>query len=80
MPTIHREGGLIVRIYTHDHEPPHVHVLRDGAVTKVSLGDEDTGAEVMEVRAMRDPDVVRAVRIVEANWREFLERWEEIHG
>jgi hypothetical protein len=80
MPAIHREGGFIVRIYTHDHEPPHVHVFRDGAVVKVSLGDEDTDSEVMEVRAMRDPDVVRAVRIVEANWREFLQRWEEIHG
>ncbi len=80
MPTVLRQDGFEVRIYTHDHEPPHVHVLRDGAVVKVSLGDADTGSEIMEVRAMRDPDVVRAVRMVESNWREFLERWEEIHG
>jgi hypothetical protein len=29
---------------------------------------------------MRDPDVIRAVRIVDANWRDFLERWDTIHG
>jgi hypothetical protein len=49
MPTIHREGGFSIRIYTHDHDPPHVHVFRDGAVGKVTLGDEDTAAEVLEV-------------------------------
>jgi hypothetical protein len=80
MPTVHREGGFSVRIYTHDHDPPHVHVFRDGAVVKVTLGDEDTPAEVLEVRGMRDPDVIRAVRIVDANWRDILERWDTIHG
>lgn len=80
MPTIHRESGFSFRIYTHDHEPPHVHVVRDGTFAKVTLGDEDTPSEVMEVKEMRDRDVVRAVAIVEANWRTFLQRWRVIHG
>lgn len=80
MPTIHRESGFAFRIYTHDHEPPHVHAVRDGEVAKISLGDEDEAAEVLEVGDMRDRDVIRALRIVEAQWREFLQRWREIHG
>lgn len=62
MPAIHREGGFAFRIYTRDHPPPHVHAVRDGAVAKVTLGDEDEAAEVLEVSGMRDPDVIRAVR------------------
>jgi hypothetical protein len=37
MPTLVREGGFAVRIYTLDHPPPHVHVARAGAVVKVDL-------------------------------------------
>ncbi|HEV2150480.1 MAG TPA: DUF4160 domain-containing protein [Longimicrobiaceae bacterium] len=69
-----------MRIYTRDHDPPHVHVFRNRDVVKITLGDEDTASEVLEVRGMRDPDVIRAVRIVEANWRDFLERWDGIHA
>ncbi|HEX2188316.1 MAG TPA: DUF4160 domain-containing protein [Longimicrobiaceae bacterium] len=80
MPTIYRVHGFAFRIYTHDHEPPHVHAVKDGAVAKITLGDEDEAAEIVEVGDMRDRDVIRALRIVDSNWREFLERWREIHG
>lgn len=37
MPTIIREGGYEIRIYTLDHVPPHVHVAKAGAVVKIDL-------------------------------------------
>ncbi|HEX2093925.1 MAG TPA: DUF4160 domain-containing protein [Longimicrobiaceae bacterium] len=80
MPTIYRESGFAFRIYTDDHDPPHVHVRYAGERAKVRIGDEETPASVEDAGIMRVPNLVRAVRIVDANWRLFLERWEEIHG
>jgi hypothetical protein len=37
MPTILREGGFAVMIFTRDHPPAHVHVLKAGGAVKVSL-------------------------------------------
>ena len=37
MPTLIREGGFEIRIYTLDHPPPHVHVAKAGAVMKIEL-------------------------------------------
>jgi Domain of unknown function (DUF4160) len=80
MTTIHRERGFAFRIHKADHPPPHVHVWKAGAVMKVRLGDSAASAWVEDAGEMRSPDVVRAVRIVEANWAAFLEKWKEIHG
>ena len=37
MPTVLRESGFEVRIYTLDHPPPHVHVWKASAVVKIDL-------------------------------------------
>jgi hypothetical protein len=37
VPTLIREGGFEVRIYTLDHPPPHVHVAKAGAIAKIEL-------------------------------------------
>ena len=39
MPTILRFRGLRVMIYTHDHWPPHVHVIAPEAQAKIALGE-----------------------------------------
>lgn len=80
MPTIHREAGFSIRIYLRDHHPPHVHVWKGRDSVKVAIGDEETSASVLAVKGMRDRDIVRAVSIVEANWRSFLQKWEQING
>ena len=38
MPTVLREDGFEVRIYTFDHPPPHVHVAKAGAIVRIDLG------------------------------------------
>jgi hypothetical protein len=37
LPTVLRERGFEVRIYTLDHPPPHVHVAKAGAIVKIDL-------------------------------------------
>jgi hypothetical protein len=37
VPTLIREAGFEVRIYTLDHPPPHVHVAKAGAIVKIEL-------------------------------------------
>lgn len=75
MPTIIRENGFRIVIYTNDHEPPHIHALKAGTEARifldpVSLWDSN----------MKSKDARQAVEIVEANHDILLEKWYEIHG
>lgn len=40
MPTVLRESGFNFRIYTDDHEPSHVHVIKAGKEAVITLGSE----------------------------------------
>ena len=77
MPTLIREGGFEVRIYTLDHPPPHVHVARAGGLVKIELATH----QVREiVGRISDHDVRRAERLV-AKHAEFLKaEWERLHA
>lgn len=77
VPTLVREGGFEVRIYTLDHPPPHVHVVRAGAIVKIRLAT----CQVQEiVGRISDREVRRAERLV-ARHAEFLTtEWERIHA
>jgi len=69
VPTLIREAGFEVRIYTLDHPPPHVHVAKAGAIVKIDLA---TSHAVETVGAISDRDVGRA---------EFLRsEWEKLHA
>lgn len=61
MPTVLREAGFEVRIYTFDHPPLHVHVWQAGAVVKIDLLTREA-TEI--VGAISDRDVKRAERLV----------------
>lgn len=61
MPTLIREQGFEVRIYTLDHPPPHVHVAKAGAIVKIDLSTHHA-IEIMG--AISDRDVKRAERLV----------------
>jgi hypothetical protein len=77
MPTVLREAGFEVRIYTLDHPPPHVHVWKAGAVVKIDL----TTHEAIEiVGAISDRGVKRAERLVARNAARLKGEWTRIHG
>jgi hypothetical protein len=77
MPTVIREAGFEVRIYSLDHPPPHVHVWKAGAVVKIDLAT----AEVVEVAgAISDRDIRRAEGIVARNAVQLKREWARLHG
>jgi hypothetical protein len=77
VPTLIREGGFEVRIYTLDHPPPHVHVAKAGAVVKIGLAT----CKVMEiVGAISDRDVHKAELLVARHAQFLSEEWIKIHG
>jgi hypothetical protein len=77
MPTVLREDGFEVRIYTFDHPPAHVHVAKAGAVVRIELATR-TATEI--VGAISDRDVKRAERLVSRHARRLKEEWTRIHG
>ena len=79
LPTVHREGGFQFRIFANDHSPPHVHVVKAGGFAKVAIGSVEEPPRLLETRKLKDPDIVRAVRIVEREWRNLMLAWTNIH-
>jgi hypothetical protein len=77
MPTVLREAGFEVRIYTLDHPPPHVHVWKAGAVLKIDLMSHEA---VQIVGAISDKDVKRAERLVARHAARLRREWTRIHG
>lgn len=74
MPTVLIVNGFQVMIYTHDHEPEHVHVFKGGDEVIISLID-------LSVRACYDMKVrdVRAAQQIVGENQEFLQaEWKRI--
>jgi hypothetical protein len=77
VPTLIREDGFEVRIYTLDHPPPHVHVAKAGAVVKIDLS---THHAVEIVGSISDRDVQRAEQLVARQSQLLKQEWEKLHG
>lgn len=76
MGTVHRESGFTFRIWSEDHEPPHVHVWKGGERMLVNLSP----VGVRDRRGMEHNDPVRGVAIVQKHREMMLRNWREIHG
>ena len=64
MATILRSNGFDFRIYTNDHPPAHVHVIKGGGEAVIELGDENSPPSLRQIYGMRDRDVTIAFRLV----------------
>jgi hypothetical protein len=69
-----------VIIYTHEHEPAHVHVFNADGEATISLGDENTPPSVRDNVRMRKKDEREALELVTENQEYLLEEWRQIHG
>lgn len=77
MPTIIREGGYEIRIYTLDHPPPHVHVAKADAVLKIDLST----CQVIEIAGtISDRETKRAEGLVAKHAQLLKKEWTKIHG
>ncbi|WP_448663004.1 DUF4160 domain-containing protein [Sphingomonas sp. CJ20] len=79
MPTVLREQGLRVVIYSDDHAPAHVHVFGAGE-TKIALGGVDGAPSVIRTVGATYAEARRAFRLVREKQAYLRERWNEIHG
>ena len=77
MPTLFKLFGLIFRIYTRDHQPPHVHVISQEGEAIFIIDQEVT---VKDNKGMKPKDVSLAVSILEENREIILEEWNKLHG
>ena len=78
MVKVHRFDGLRFVIYSNDHDPAHVHILRAGCEAKVQLVGEQP---VLIWQHGFSPAELR--RILEETRNErfrLLKKWKDIHG
>lgn len=82
MPELHRENGFVFMVYAppREHGPAHVHVHKSGTEAVLRLGDERTPVFPLRVSRMSRRDVLKAVRMAQANKERFLTEWENLHG
>jgi Domain of unknown function (DUF4160) len=77
VPTIVREDGYEIRIYTLDHPPPHVHVAKAGAVLKIDLA---TCLVIEIVGTISNREAKRAEDLVAKHAPLLKKEWTKIHG
>jgi hypothetical protein len=73
---VYNGDGFSVHIWPNDHAPAHVHVYRAEGLAVVNL----LTLGIREAYDMKPADLRRAVAIVEANRKGFLQKWREIHN
>lgn len=80
MPTVLTLDGFAVRVYPNDHGPPHVHIWKADGWVVVSLPLRDGPVRALRASGMREPDIMRSLRIVEAHATELWTAWRRYHG
>lgn len=80
MPTVLRQEGFAVDIYTHDHGPAHVHVWKAGTEVVIDLGQGAEKPSIREINRMKKLAVRKAYSIVEQHLVYLREKWKEYHG
>ena len=78
MVTVHRFDGLRFVIYSNDHDPAHVHVLRAGCEAKIQLVGEKP---ILIWQHGFGPAELRRILEETRNGRfRLLKKWKDIHG
>lgn len=65
MPTIMKLFGLIFRIYTRDHVPPHVHVISQEGEAIFLIDEENV--TLKESKGLKPKEINLALSILEEN-------------
>ena len=80
MATILRINGYVVRIWSNDHLPRHVHVFKGDGECTINLVGDSGNPELREFYGMKRSEVAKAIRIVADNQEKLIEAWISIHG
>jgi hypothetical protein len=80
MPTVFRQEGFAIDVYTFDHEPAHVHIWKAGKEIVIDLGESAEAPSIRENNGMKKNEVRKAYSLVEKNLVYLRQRWREFHG
>ena len=80
MATVLRINGYIVRIWSNDHLPRHVHVFKGDGECVINLVGEGGNPELQEFYGMKRKEVARAIALVADNQEKLIKAWTQIHG
>lgn len=81
MPTVFRKDGFRIVIYTNDHLPAHVHVIKANAEIRIQLGQEGEAPQLLTIEGdISNKEVAKALALVKENKVDLLTKWREIHG
>ncbi|HAC62171.1 MAG TPA: DUF4160 domain-containing protein [Cyanothece sp. UBA12306] len=80
MATVLRIDGYIVRIWSNDHLPCHVHIFKDNGECVINLVGENGNPELREFYGMKRKEVAKAIRIVYEHQKQLIAEWNQIHG
>jgi hypothetical protein len=80
MATVLRINGYIVRIWSNDHLPRHVHVFKDNGECVINLVGKNNNPELREFYSMKRKEIAKAIRIVCEHQKQLIAEWNKIHG
>ncbi len=80
MATVLRIDGYVVRIWSNDHLPRHVHVFKGDGECVINLVGAGGLPELREFYNLKRKEVAKAIRIVADNQQTLIEAWNQIHG
>ena len=71
MPTVFILYGYVFKFYSNEHEPLHIHVLKDGHKAKFSLFP----VELIENYGLKTTEIRLVASIIEQNRESIAEYW-----
>ena len=77
MPTVIRQSGFSIMIYTDDHEPMHVHAWYQ---ENYAIIEFENDVFLKENRGLNRSQVKRAIEIVNEHRDLLIESWRGIYG
>jgi hypothetical protein len=80
MATVLRISGYVVRIWSNDHLPCHVHVFIGNGECVINLVGKDGHPSLREFYNMKRSEVAKAIMIVCDHQDKLISEWNKIHG
>ena len=80
MPEVLRVDGYIVKIWFNDHPTQHVQVFKNNGECVIELNNQGGFPIILKFQNMSRQEVSQALKIVNKNQKELLQKWQAIHG
>ncbi len=72
MPTLLNQNGFKFFFYANEHEPKHIHVMKNEGFAKIELANLNVVQNYLKAK-----DLKEALEIIKENKSEFERRWDE---